>query len=166
MKKLIVMLVLLVAATVQAADPNDGISVWGTTTDAADSAIGAYLGLVRNNVEIGGVVKWDTREPWNQDVDMAGAYLMFHIPIVLKAESPNPAWDEWAGYLCAKPVIGVEGLIPTSGRDRSVDVNWLVGTLISLDPQWKTSLAVLYTTGQATGNGDDDILSIGARIKF
>lgn len=166
MKKTILLLCLFVAGVTQADDPNEGIALWGGTSDAADSVIASYLGIVRNNVEVGAVVKWETREPWNEDVDLAGAYIFFHVPVTTEAKLPNLAWDEWAGVLLARPVIGVEGLIPTHGHDRSVDVNWLAGSLISLDPSFKTSLAILFATGQNTGNGSDNVVMISGRILF
>jgi len=162
MKKLVMLIVLLVAAAgVQA---EDKLAVWGLTSDGADEFIAARLGLERDQVEVGASVRWLTREPWNEDVDLAGAYIVFTPDITVEVQDPSPnnIFGDVLGLLIGRPYVGVEGLIPTHGHDRGVKVNWLAGTLISLDPEMKTALVVEYVTGQAIG----DVFSIGARIRW
>jgi len=165
MKKLLgLLIVLLVAGNVYA----DDIALWGLSSDAADQFIAARLGLVRDQVEVGGTVRWLTREPWNEDVDLAGAYLIFTPDIKVDVDDPSPdnIFGDIMGLLIGKPYLGVEGLIPTHGSDRSIKINWLAGTLISLDEEMKTALVVEVATGQAIASTNDTIYSFGARIKF
>jgi len=164
MKKVIAILILLVAVSAQA----DNLALWGLTSDGADEFIAARLGLERDQVEVGASVRWLTREPWNEDVDLAGAYIVFTPDITVEVQDPSPnnIFGDVIGLLIGRPYIGVEGLIPTHGHDRGVKVNWLAGTLISLDPEMKTALVVEYATGQAITDEDDNIISIGARIRF
>jgi len=165
MKKLLgLLIVLLVAGNVYA----DDIALWGLSSDAADQFIAARLGLVRDQVEVGGTVRWLTREPWNEDVDLAGAYLIFTPDIKVDVDDPSPdnIFGDIMGLLIGKPYLGVEGLIPTQGSDRSIKINWLAGTLISLDEEMKTALVVEVATGQAIASTNDTIYSFGARIKF
>ena len=168
MKKWWLVLLLVLLASVCQAGDNDGMALWGTTSDAADQFIAARLGIERDQVEIGGAVRWFTREPWNEDVDAAGAYIIFTPDIRVEVADPSPdnIFGDVLSLLIGRPYVGVEALIPTKGRDRSVDINWLAGTLISLDPDFKTALVVEFATGQAVASKNDNIVVIGGRIRF
>ena len=164
-RKCIVTLIMLLVATGAQAD---NLALWGLTSDGADEFIAARLGLERNQVEVGASMRWLMREPWNQDVDLAGGYLVFTPDITVEVEDPSPnnIFGDVIGLLIGRPYVGVEALIPTHGHERGVKVNWLAGTLISLDPDMNTALVIEYASGQAVGDENDNIVSIGARLRF
>ena len=168
-KRLVVMMMvsLLLAGTAVA---SDGITFWGLTGDGADHLLNARVGITREKVEVGASVAWLTVEPdWRlDDPDAAGPYCFFHINEILQITDPLPdsGFENFLHTMLGRPYAGIETLIPCDGDQRTVKINYVVGTLLSLDEDFDWALVVEWKSGQGIGHEADSIVTVGARILF
>lgn len=163
----VVALMLIVSATSYA---SDGITLWGLTGDGADHRMDTRIGLTREKVEVGAQFSWLTVEPdWRlDDPDAAGAYCFFHINEILQVTDPLPdsGFENFLHTLLGRPYAGMEALIPCDGDQRTVKINYVIGTLLSVDEDFDWALVVEWKSGQGIGHEASSIVTVGARIKF
>ena len=177
MKRIMLSIVLLLFM-VAGARANGGLTLWGITGDGADHAITARVGWTVDKVEAGACVSWFTAEPeWGPEPDVYGAYGIFHVNEFVDFDdpSPNSLWEDWLHRLVGRPYIGLEGLIPCDGHDRTILINYLVGTLITLaedadtQPDFRLGRVVEYKAGQAVASAadhSDSLVAVGLRYEF
>ena len=154
-------LLLFMVAGLQA---DDAWTAWGLTGDGADHALTARLGRAFGQFELGGQLSWFTAEPeWGPEPDVAGGFGIFHIDELVTFDDPSPDnfWEEWLHRFVGRPYVGIEGLVPTDGSDRTILINYLAGTLITLAedeqtaPDWRLAVTVEYAAGQAVASDED-----------
>lgn len=145
----------------------DGVTFWGLTGDGANHVIATRLGLVRDRVEAGGTIKGYTARPkWGPEIDAAGGYMIFHINefVTVTDPLPNAAWENFLHRFMARPYVGIEAVVPTQGSQRTMEINWLTGTMISTDANMRRALVIEYSVGQS--DPSNQVVSIGAFIRF
>lgn len=164
----IVMFVLCVS-NAQAADPNDGLTLWGCAADGADALMGVRVGWVADKVELFGTAKWFTYEPdWGPEPTAVGGGIIFHVNEFAQVTDPAPdsGWEEILHSFVGRPYAGLEFLLPVDGPGRTPKINWLLGTLLSTSTDMKQSLVVEYATGQGIAEDAEQIVTFGLRIRF
>ena len=162
-----ILLSLLMCLTpARAADPNEGITLWGLTADGANHAVTLRLGGLKDGIELGGTIKyWDWQPDWGPSPDGAGGYAILHVPEIIDVEDVPLLPDSWKPYLdrmIGRPYIGFEGIIPLHKEGRTPKINWLIGTLISLDPQSKRAIVLEAQSGQGVSHDADTVVTVGA----
>ncbi len=164
-----VMIVMLVASVTSAKDPNNGLTTWVLTADGADHAVTARVGWIEKFFEFGGAVRyWDWTPEWGPQPEAAGGYVAIHIDEVVRLtdQLPDSGWEEFLHTLLGRPYVGIEGLVPLKGEQRTPKINWLVGTLISTDPDFRRAVAVEVASGQGVADDAETVLSIGAFLRW
>lgn len=154
----------------KAADPNEGLTVWGLAADGADHSVTGRLGWLKDGIELGGTIKyWDWSPDWGPSPDGAGAYAILHVPELINVEDvpllPD-GWEEFLDTMLGRPYLGFEGIMPLHKEGRRPKFNWLVGTLISLDPQFKRALVFEVASGQGVARDAETVVSFGAMFRW
>jgi hypothetical protein len=148
MKKLMLIVAVLLMACVPA---KADLTVWGLSADNADTLLETRLGWEADRIESGLGLKWFTRDPeWGPGPDVVSGYLMYHVDEVVQAddETPDNPLEELLHGLAVRPYASLELAVPTQGEQRQVQTNFLVGTLFSLDPEFKRAFVIEYIEGE------------------
>jgi len=147
---------------------NSNLTAWGLSGHAADLV--GRVGIERDDAEAGVTVKyWSSNLDWGPSPDAAGAYFIYHLTQEITVEDTpetSPIQDVLES-LNARPYAGFEFVTPTGGRHRTVDMNWILGTSFTADPDRRWAFVTEYTAGNGAVSGrDNNVLSIGARGRF
>jgi hypothetical protein len=167
MKKLmlIVAVLLMACAPIQA-----DLTAWGLSADNADTLLETRLGWETDRIEPGLGFKWFTRDPeWGPEPDVVSGYLIYHVDelVQVEDETPDNPLEEFLHGLAVRPYAGLELAVPTQGEQRQVQTNFLVGTLFSLDSEFKRAFVVEYIEGEgAILPGDRRAVKLGFRLRF
>jgi hypothetical protein len=145
------------------------LTVWGHT--GPDTDLVARIGYDVDNVEAGCVLKYFNGEAeWGPEPDAMGAYMLIFIEeAAASVETNPPPIPGIFESLHAKLYTGLEVVFPTdSDADRNALANYIIGTELKLNPSSPYSFVAEYATGEGglTAVGDNQVWSIGGRIKF
>lgn len=166
----ILVAILLMAATAHAADPNEGLALWGLSADNADSLMEFRIGWEYERIEPGIGLKWFTGNPqWGPEPDAIAGYVAYHVNefIVIDDPEPDNLLEEFLHQFTARPYTLIEWALPIQGEGRQIRTNFAVGTSFSNDPQFKWAFVTEYIVGDGVVTAEDDwAVKLGVRWRF
>ena len=163
MKKLmLIVAVLLVAATCQAAD----FSAWILT--APDSDVNLRVGQVFDDVEVCLELGWDQRQDMETvSPDRAGIIGIYHLTQILKWED-TPVLSPFAGVLNtleARPYVGLGVMM--GWHEQIVEAKWVAGMTFADNPARPWCFIIEYQDGDGPVTlQSDTAIFLGMRFQF